>query len=225
MLTYEYCGKFGCVIETNNAIYIFDYTEGTLPSRYLISNKPKWMIVSRNNHEHYSESIHSYKIPTIYSYDFQSEKINKEILMEPGDSVHLGYATIHAHPTTRRGLCFSVVERKNRFYYGGDFNLWHWPNMFSEQQVVEEFHRFHRCLKSIKLKGPYDLAAMVTSSIMTVDSYRGAREFIQMIEPNVFAPLDIDDDARLETFALWVKSQQNTRLIEDLGKNKKNIIK
>lgn len=219
MLTVEYCGKFGSIVETENAIYIFDYTVGRLPSRYLLSNKPKTFFLSRNDLDHYSESIVSFDLPVIAAYDFESNRLKNTMLVSPGDSVHLGYARIYALPCTRRGVSYIIKERNHQFFFGGDFNLWHWPNMFSDVQVHDEFVRYYSVLKEITNHGYFDLAMMTVDPIMHVDYDRGARELIHKIRPHFFMPLNFDSNRKIESFYLWSKALEDTTVITPVHQN------
>lgn len=211
MLNVEYCGLNGMIVETDVAIYIFDYTIGELPSHYLMSKKPLHFLVSRNDVEHFSKSIESYHFPIITSYDFQSMKLKDSTIMEPYDTLHLGYSIIHALPTTRRGLCFIIKETKNTLFFGGDFNLWHWPNMYSEAQVHEEFIKFYTILKEVQKHGSIDLAIMGVNPVMRVDMGRGAREFIQLIQPKNFIPIAFKNKDDLKNFELWALTQDGVK--------------
>ncbi len=211
MLNVEYCGLNGIIVETEVAIYILDYTIGELPSHYLMSKKPKQFIVSRNAIEHFSDSIESYHFPIITSYDFKSMKLKGSLIMDPYDTLHLGYAIIHALPTTRRGLCFIIKESNKTFFYGGDFNLWHWPNMYSEAQVHEEFIRYYALLKEVQKFGTINLAAMAINPVMRVDMARGAREFIQLIQPENFIPIAFKNTDDLKSFELWALTQDKVK--------------
>lgn len=212
MINLEYCGINGIIMETDNCIYVFDYTVGELPSHYLISKKRKIFIVSRNALEHYSDSILSYKFPIIASYDFESLRLPNAQLVSPFDTVHLGFAKISVLPTTRRGVGYMIQERNQTIFFGGDFNLWHWPNMYSESQVHEEFVRFYGVIKQIKNYAPLTLAIMGVNPVMKVDMARGAREFIAMIKPENFVPIAYKDVKQIEAFELWSKTQNDSKV-------------
>lgn len=221
MLKLEYCGLNGVIVETKDCIYVMDYTVGELPSHYLISNKPKIFLVSRNSIEHFSSSILSYKFPIIASYDFESERFEGLQIVSPFDTLHLGFSKISVLPTTRRGVCYVVKERDQTFFFGGDFNLWHWPNMYSETQVHEEFLRFYSVIKEIKKFSPLHLAIMSVNPIMKVDMARGAREFIAMIKPKNFMPIAYKDVKSIEVFELWSKTQLDSNVL--IIENNKSI--
>ena len=219
MLTLEYCDQNGVVIETGQGIYIFDYTRGALPSHYLLSNKPKLFIVSRNDTNHYTASLPNYKLPIVASYDFQSMGLNDAWIMKAHDTLHCGFAKIVALPTTRRGLCYVIKEKDRTFFFGGDFNLWHWPNLFNEDQVHEEFLKYYAILKQIQTHAPFDVMVSCINPIMPVDTDRGARELIQMIKPHFFMPIGFQSPHRIEPFALWAQSLRDVTVLIPKGEN------
>lgn len=219
MFTLEYCSQNGVIVETDEGIYIFDYTQGTLPSHYLLSKKRKLFLVSRNDAQHYTAALPNYKLPIVASYDFQSMGLHDAWILKAHDTLHFGSVKISALPTTRRGLCYVLEEREKTIFFGGDFNLWHWPNLFNEDQVHEEFLKYYAILKEIQALAPFDLALSCVNPMMPVDTDRGARELIQMIKPRVFMPIGFQEHQRIETFGMWGQSLSDTRVVIPKGEN------
>lgn len=214
----ERCGAYGVVIETDKAVYICDYSNGTLPSQYLINSKPKMFLISRRDVNHYSKSIESYYFPIVASYDFSGMVKNHYRIMNPGDSLHVGYSKIRALASTRRGLIYVIEEDGMRILFGGDLNLWHWPDMYSEIQTQEAILRFYGVLHSLSKIGTYDLSFIAIDPIMRVDTDRSAREIVNVLKPKVFIPIGYKVREDVEPFYMWSKSQEHTEIvIADVG--------
>lgn len=213
MIKVERCGKYGIVLETESAVYILDFSEGTLPSHYLMNSKPKLFLVSRRDTMHYSESITSYHFPILASYDFKGIEGEGVHIMNAGDFMHLGYAKVRAFTSTRRGLVYVIEEGTIRILLGGDLNLWHWPDRFSDDQIQEAILRYYGVLYQLRSLGPYDLALTAIDPVMQVDTDRASRELITALKPKVFIPTGYRKSLEIETFVLWSKSQNETRVI------------
>ena len=65
MIRIEYIQGFSYVLEYDKHVFIFDYVEGMLPSRYLKGDKIVHFIVSCLDEKHFSENICAYRKPII----------------------------------------------------------------------------------------------------------------------------------------------------------------
>lgn len=207
----EYIDNNGYIIETNKAVYVFNYVEGLLPSTYLRSPKPLVFFVSNGGKEYYSESIYAYKKTIIYSKDIQQDPYNKVFKMYPGDNIHLGFAKVYAHGSNRDGLIYIVKEDDVSFLVAGSFNNWHYQEFASEQRVQIETSYFLEVLKSISDFKPFDMIFFPVNPDIGYNYDYGAKRAVSMLEPKHFFPTQFKRNALITDFMTWAENKKDTK--------------
>lgn len=206
----EYIDNNGYIIETDKAVYVFDFVEGLLPSTYLRSGKPLILLVSNGNPEFYSESIYVFKKTIIYSNDIKQEPYNKVFQMFPGDMVHLGFAKVHALGSNREGLIYIIEEDGKRFMHAGNFNNWHYQEYSTEKRVEIETSYFLEILDSLKDFKPLDILIFPVNATMGYNYDHGAKRAIRVLKPKHFFPTQFKRGALIQEFASWSAQQKDT---------------
>ncbi len=146
-----YIDHSGFLVETESAVFLFDYYKGKLPA--FPAHKPLFIFASHKHPDHFSFKIfdlygHPGEVAYIFGNDIKlserylqrhnidptvKEKIHR---MSPhtelglplqGDKGNRGEAVlIHTLKSTDAGAAFYVREGNIRIYHGGDLNWWHW---------------------------------------------------------------------------------------------------
>lgn len=224
MVNVEYINNAGYVVETEKAVYIFDYVEGLLPSRYLYSEKETFFFVTSRHRNHYNESIYSYGKTVILSSDILVSPYRNVFMMEPGDEIHLGFAKVRTYESTGGGVCYFIQEGDLKILHAGSLNNWHWKDTFTPAESRFETHRFHEILQEIAVYAPIDILMFTLEPSMGEDFDCGAREALDLLQPLCFFPIKTKhDDSR---FFNWAMSRPITTCYEPKHDNQvfRNII-
>ncbi len=145
-VTYIYHSGF--LVETEPAVFLFDYYKGELPA--FPDNKPLIVFASHKHPDHFAFNIFDLKDhPGKAAYVFGNDiKLSEKYLQRHGinpavkEKIHrmsphtvlslpVGVkgeetVTIHALKSTDAGVAFYVKAGNIRIYHGGDLNWWHW---------------------------------------------------------------------------------------------------
>lgn len=224
MINVEYINNAGYVVETDKAVYIFDYVEGLLPSRYLYSDKETFFLVTSRHRNHYNESIYSYGKTVILSSDILVSPYRNVFMMSAGDEIHLGFAKIRAYDSTGGGICYLIQEDELKMLHAGSLNNWHWSERFTPTESRYEIHKFNQILQEIAIHAPLDIVIFPLEPSMGEAYDRGARDVVDTLHPLCFFPMMAHhDDSR---FFDWATSRPITTCYQPKHDNQvfRNII-
>lgn len=196
----EYINHSGYVVETECAIYIFDYVEGVLPSRYLRSEKPTFFLVSHHHADHYSPAIYRFNKTIILSSDIEVAPYNNVFMMSEGDMIHLGFAKIYAFGSTDAGISFVVEEENVKIFFAGDLNDWHWKEDSSIKEANEATHAFRQALKGVTQHAPFDVVIFPVDARLGLDYDQGAKYAIEQLKPRYFFAMHFWDRSQIQSF-------------------------
>lgn len=216
----EYINHSGYVVETECAIYIFDYVEGVLPSRYLRSEKPTFFFVSHHHADHYSPAIYRFNKTVILSSDINVAPYNNVFMMSEGDMMHLGFAKIYAFGSTDAGISFVVEEANVKFFFAGDLNDWHWKDDSSIKEAKEATHAFHLNMKQVIEYAPFDVVMFPVDARMGTDYDQGAKYAIEHLKPSAFFAMHFWDIAQIQSFIDWSQNLKKTQCFFPRHNNK-----
>ncbi|QIK70482.1 metal-dependent hydrolase [Erysipelothrix sp. HDW6C] len=215
MLNVEYINHCGYIVETDNAVYVFDYVEGQVPARYLMSHKPTYFFVTTAESHHYTDAIFSYRKPVFLSYDVLASPFNNVYKMDVGDTFHTGFATIHVLKTTREGVCYLIKEKDKTILHGGDLNNWHWSSMSNKQEINEEETAYELALEQFQNIGKIDVMMFSIDPRMGEDYDKGARRIVELLRPQFFFPMHFGDNSSdLNEFYEWSNGVEDCKFFK-----------
>ena len=85
-----------------------------------------------------------------------------------------------------------------RIFHAGDYNLWHWEDESTEEEIREATEWFERILATLApFAGTIDLAFFPLDPRMGKNTARGAERFLEVMRPKVFIPMHCQGDAAL----------------------------
>lgn len=206
----EYIDNNGYIIETEKAVYVFDFVDGLLPATYFRKTKPLIFFVSNNNQEYYSEGIYSYKKTVIYAYDIPQDPYNKVFKVFPGEMIHLGFAKVFAEGTTRDGVTFIIQEDDKTMIHAGNLNNWHYQEFASEKRVEIETEHFLSCVKELEKYGDIDVLIFPVNSDVGYNYDHGAKRASRILKPKHFFPTQFRRTNNIEEFMNWTKGEDMT---------------
>lgn len=211
VLRVEYINNNGYLIETNKAVYVFDFVDGFLPATYLRKNKPLIFFVTNNDKEHYSQSIYSYRKTVVFSYDIPQEPYNKVFKLYPNEMLHLGFAKVYTRPTTRDGLVYIIKEDDKTFIHAGNLNNYHYQEFSSEKRVELETQNFNACLNDLlEFENPDVLIFPLNPHIGFNYEY-GAKRSVRLLKPKHFFPTQFRRLNEINNFINFSETEKKTQ--------------
>lgn len=207
----EYISNNGYIVETDKAVYVFDFVDGLLPSSYFRKEKPFIFFVSNNNAEYYSQGIYFYRKTVIYSFDIPQDPYNQVFKMSPGDMVHLGFAKVHAFSSTREGVSYLIEEDDHKIFHAGSLNNWHYQDNYSEKRVQMETENFLGIIDSLKAYLPIDVMIFPVNASLGYNYDHGAKRVVRLLKPKHFFPTQFNRVSLIEEFVNWAANEKETK--------------
>lgn len=207
-MSVEYINDYGYIVETKQAVYVFDYVDGRLPSIYLRNDKPLLFFVSNKNQAHFSDSVFNYGKTVIFSYDVALAPYSKAFKMKSDDTIHLGFAKVVTIKNPKGGLCFVVKESDRHIFYGSDLNLYQVKGRSNPTPAYEK-ELFFNTIQSIKKHGPFDIAILEVNDKLKEHYMEGPKYFLNHCEVTHLFPTHFDG---LDEFETYIKEETKTTL-------------
>ncbi len=221
MIRIEYIQGFSYVLEYKEHVFIFDYVEGMLPSRYLKGNKHVHFIVSCLNEEQFSENIYAYQKPIITCHDLKKDYCEEIIVMKPGDVLRIGdFKVVNiGHPLI--GTAY--------FLSSDAFNLLYTGSMRSQRHNTEmtTIKRETAMVQYVTLNTALRRVAKVDILIAELNPFTGPdydedlRYLAELYEPKYFFPTNFGPNIQdIQKFENWAKEHTDMKLCLPKQKNK-----
>lgn len=219
-VTYIYHSGF--LVETDPAVFLFDYYKGELPA--FPAEKPLIVFASHKHPDHFDFKIFDLQThPGGVTYVFGNDiKLNENYLQRHGvnpavrEKIHRmpshteltlplkagtgdkpESVTIHTLKSTDAGAAFYVKAGDVRIYHGGDLNWWHWEGeskAFNRQQECVYKEEINYLKKLLEGNAELD-AAFVPLDPRLKDAYcLGMDYFLSHIPVKEVFPMHMWDD-------------------------------
>lgn len=243
----NYIYHSGFLVETEPAVFLFDYYKGELPA--FPDDKPLVVFASHKHPDHFDFKIfnlqnHPGGVAYVFGNDIklnekylQRHGVNPSVLekihrMPPHRELPLSFkdktgdreetVTIHTLKSTDAGAAFYVQAGNRRIYHGGDLNWWHWEGeteAFNRQQerVYKEEIEY-----LAKLLGNDKLdAAFVPLDPRLKNAYcLGMDYFLSHIPVKEVFPMHMWDDYDVvKKYLKHCREQEDTAVFTDYIKN------
>ena len=217
----EYVNDNGYIVETKQAVYVFDYVDGMLPGHYLRQKKPLVFLVTIDHPRHFSQGIFSYDKTIIVPYDMGFTPFRKVFMMEPHEMIHLGFAKIHSFPTLGKGVSYLIEEEDHKVFYAGNLNLWQYKERKKDSTIKKAREAFRDIVKEVISFAPLDALIFPVNPEIGDDYDEGARYAIVALSPRKFFPTQFEELSNIKSFMKWAKEFPDTGFYFPLHKNKK----
>lgn len=163
-ITYLYHSGF--VVETQNHFMVFDYylddvdagkkrgiDAGVISLSDLPKNKKITVFVSHNHGDHFNPVIFKWKkdrgnIDYVISSDVKTRA--KAVRMSPYEHVDVSGLSVDTYGSTDAGVSFAVIADGISIFHAGDFNLWHWIEESTPEEVKFAKRAFLREMENLK---------------------------------------------------------------------------
>ncbi|NLC64213.1 MAG: hypothetical protein GX753_00915 [Erysipelothrix sp.] len=182
----EYINKNGYIVETDRAVYVFDYVEGRLPAAYLRNGKPLLFFVSNNGVHHYSESIYNYRKTVVLSYDVDVTPYSRVFKMKSNEMIHLGFAKVYSFSDLNEGISYAIVEDDVRVFFGGRLNMNENDSPYQNELYFDLVHKINKY-------APYTIAILEVNINDGMRYMEGAQYFINHCKPRHLFPLNFGE--------------------------------
>ncbi len=186
-MTIDYLGHSGFLVETEQAVLLFDYYVGNLSLlRQKAVDKPLFVLVSHRHADHFDPKIFSLAggqrtVKYLLSFDIKGDPSvpkNCDVLFLDADKTYRveGLGTVQTLASTDEGVAFLITTPHETLFHAGDLNWWDWPGedpaWLAEQETV--FKREIRKLKDV----PIDLAFVVLDDRLEENFAKGLAFFL-----------------------------------------------
>ncbi|NDW09469.1 MBL fold metallo-hydrolase [Dysgonomonas sp. 520] len=218
-LTYVFHSCF--VIETDNISIIIDYykdapnnTEGVTHQELAKNEKHIYVLSTHSHADHFNPEILGWKekypnIKYIFSSDILHERLAKQndaVYMNKLDIYEDDTLKVKAFGSTDIGISFLIEVEGKKIFHAGDLNNWHWKDESTPEEISEAEKYYLDELSLLAQSANHlDLAMFPVDSRLGSDYMLGAKQFLDKIEADVFAPmhfgLEYDKANAFESYA------------------------
>lgn len=237
MLKITYIEHSGFLLETENAVFLFDYYKGALPQ--INPQKPLFVFVSHKHGDHYNPDIFELikKYPNIYyilsrdipvkwqiikykeqgiSLNEHLHIINKNTVEEISISEHY-MLSIETLRSTDAGVAYLIHDIEQTYYHAGDLNLWVWEGE-TKQYNNNMTSAYYRELEKLKDK-KIDVAFVPLDPRQEKDAYLGIESFLEYTDCQYIFPMHFwgDFDIISRFLAKHPEYQKKVMKIEKAG--------
>lgn len=231
-LTYIY--HSGYVIEGEQCAIILDYfkdSRNQYTDRFLSSFPGKLYVLSSHWHpDHFSKEILKWKnIRTDIQYIFSKDILKKRLasqddasFLRKGDHWRDEHITVKAFGSTDVGISFLIETEGKMIFHAGDLNNWHWDEESTPEEIQAAERHF---LKELTLLADevkhLDLAMFPVDCRLGKNYMRGAEQFVDAIQTDLFAPMHFGETYKEAnafreyaekagcTFAAWTETGES----------------
>ena len=160
------------------------------------------LFLSHSHSDHYCREVLALPFQAVaLSEDFPASVPGRRV--REGEALELLGLPVRVFGSTDLGVSFLVDLGGRRLFHAGDYNLWHWQEESTPQEVAEATEWFERILADLApYAGTIDLAFFPLDPRMGRDTARGARRFLSVMRPKWLVPMHFQgDDALVRAFA------------------------
>ncbi|GAB6178781.1 MBL fold metallo-hydrolase [Desulfotomaculum defluvii] len=193
-LRIEYIYHSGFVVESETALFVFDYYQGSVN---LKKDKQIYVFSSHAHHDHFNPVIFEWQgerldIQYILSSDIYSQLSPMHTsanltFLSPYEEKKIGDIQIKAYGSTDEGISFLIKHNGSHIFHAGDLNWWYWWG-----ETKEEIEKAEKMFKEeiSKLKGEIiDIAFFPVDPRLEHNYSLGAEYFIQEVKPKFLIPM------------------------------------
>lgn len=198
-ITYHYNSGFS--VHLGNTLLVFDYWEGTedvaLPTMAKLSMdslatyEKIYVFVSTSRADHIDSVIYDWSSLGNVQYI-----TSDDVELQPNTQyIHVGQTlaldnniTVQAFPSTDKGVSLFIQLENFNIFYAGNFNLWHWR----EQDTLEQIEKAQEDFKNILVQMQnldVSVAFFPLDPRQGLYFEAGAVQYIMKIRPKFFIPM------------------------------------
>lgn len=215
----------GYAIEGDDFTIIIDYYkdssdisgEGIVYKELLKKKEKLYVLCTHSHHDHFNKEILKWKwehpnVIYIFSKDILKYRKAKErdaIYLDKSDTYRDQTLSIEAFGSTDLGISFLINVEGKIIFHAGDLNNWHWNEESTKEEIdeAEGFYQKELNLVIDKVKH-LDLAMFPVDPRLGKDYMKGAEQFLDAIQTNLFAPMHFGEAYdKANAFAEYAESK------------------
>lgn len=196
----------GFAIEADGFSILIDYYRDTVktPGKGFVHEEllyrpgPLYILASHFHPDHFNPEILAWKqekedIRYIFSKDIlkhRRAKADDAFYLKKGESYDDDRLRIQAFGSTDVGISFLIRTGGQTIFHAGDLNNWHWQDESTPQEAATSEQNYLRELETLAAETSHvDLAMFPVDPRIGSDFMRGARQFVDRIQTDVFVPM------------------------------------
>lgn len=167
------------------------------------------LFFSHSHRDHYDPA--AFRLPGCEKYiSFEFPKSFAGVRMEPGQELERDGLWIKAFGSTDLGVSFLVRAQGLCLFHAGDFNLWHWREESTPQEIQEAYALYEAVLQPLLPYGDrIDVAFFPVDPRMGKTTMEGALDFAARLRPRLTIPMHMQGDAALGLAFERAMAEQN----------------
>ncbi|MBR3358440.1 MAG: MBL fold metallo-hydrolase [Solobacterium sp.] len=223
----DYLGHSGFLVETADALMLFDYERGDLGVlERKPAGKPLYVFVSHIHGDHFNPMIFTLKgrtIRYILSFDLKGDDRvpqDRDVRFVDADKIYdiAGLGTVETLLSTDEGVAFLVRTKDTVLFHAGDLHWWDWPGedpaWLQEQETV--FRREISRLSGV----PIDAAFVVLDDRLEENYAGGMMLFLELCRAKYVLPMHFwNDRSVIARFRELAGTAAGTVLLDTANEN------
>ena len=200
----------GFAIEADGVTVIIDYYRdsqdgGGIVHDRLLGNPGSLYVLATHFHpDHFDRQVLAWRearpdICYLFSKDILRHRratASEAVYLKKGDTYDDGRLHVKAFGSTDVGVSFLIGLQGALLFHAGDLNNWHWRAESTPQEARKAEGDFLAEIRQLREGAPgrIDVAMFPVDSRMGDGYMRGARQFIEQLQPRIFVPMHFGQD-------------------------------
>ncbi len=204
-----YLENSGFALEIGNTFFAFDVcTDRPAPGREGLAGgvlraeelgrfSRRVLFFSHSHGDHYCKQ--AFALPDCEKYiSYEFPKRFEGERLAPGDAMERDGLSVKAFGSTDLGVSFLLKYRGKTIFHAGDFNLWHWRDESTKEEIDEAYALYEGVMQTLlPHAGTIDLAFFPVDPRMGHTTMEGALDFAARLRPRFTIPMHMQGDAAL----------------------------
>lgn len=219
----EYINKYAYVVDMGEDVFIFDYVDGRLPSRYLSTKKNTYFLISDVSKEHFSESVFAYKKPVIVNKDIHHAHADELFVMRCGDVLHLGESKIVAvgHPDI--GMGYLVINKEHQVFHTGSIRSQVNNDKITNLKMMAAIDKFSTLMLALKKVSQIDCLITEVNPYLGASYFEDVQFLASVLKPKTLLPSNFGSNAQdVASVKKWVETETEATML--LPKNENYVV-
>ena len=210
----EYINKHAYVIDMGEDVFIFDYVDGRLPSRYLSNKKNTYFLVSDVSKEHFSDSVFSYKKPVIVNKDIHHPDVDEIFVMRGGDVLHLGASKIVAVGHPYIGMGYLVIGPHHQVFHTGSLRSQVNNEKISNLRMMEAIDKFSTLILALKKVSKIDCLMTEVNPFLGSSYFEDVQFLAAVLRPQSIFPSNFGSNAQdVASVKQWIETETESTML------------
>ena len=204
-----YLDHSGFAVEQGKTLLVFDeynprpvlgaqgLAGGVVAEADLKAHEKSVLLLSHSHSDHYCPEVLQLPFDQVLVSDDFPASVRARRVCE-GEQVETCGLTVRVFGSTDLGVSYLVDVEGKRIFHAGDFNLWHWEDESTAQEIEEATAAFERVMRTLEpYAGTLDAAFFPLDPRMGAQTARGIQIFASAMRPRVLIPMHFQGDAAL----------------------------